>query len=91
MEPMYDFELFCIHAGMTSCILAEIFKPEVLIAVHDQWEKLVNPIKINASGASSTQVDRVLERLKIGLHKLKELPCCIDITQHAIKDIPEYQ
>lgn len=86
-------EVYFIHrAGMwKSCTLTEVFKPEVLIHVYNQWQKFGEPIKVSAPGASSAQVDVVLERLKVGLEKLKQLPCCIDISQHDLQDIPEYK
>ena len=79
------------RAGVWSRILTELLKPEFLVAIHDQWEKVVRPIDICASDASSSQVDCILERLKLGLDKMKELPCCIDISQHATEEfIPCY-
>lgn len=78
------------NAGVASITLKNFMEPNVLIAVHDQWDKFANPIKTNASGATSTQIDNVLERLQVELHKLKELPCCMDAAQHTLRPIPSY-
>ena len=43
--------------GIASIMLKNFLEPDVLIAVHDHWEKFANPIKINASGATTAQID----------------------------------
>ena len=58
--------------GMTGLMM----KPELLRDVYRLWERCAKPITCNASGASSTMVDNIVDILNINL-VFNVVPCCM--------------